>query len=232
MCRWYRPPELLFGARLYSSAVDIWSIGCIFAELMFRVPFFAGTTNLDQLKIIYSALGSPTEEEWPVSTIFERGGKSRRVQALLSFPFRFVSFVTQQLKSLPDYVQLDHVPNQPWHLHFSAAGPDAATLIRGLLAYNPNKRVTAKEVSVARLSSLPLSSLSFSLLLSRSLGPDLPFPPLLPSLSFVRSLLSSPSPPYRLSNPPTSTPRRTQPIHPNSPLQQLDRKSLESSLRS
>lgn len=35
---------------------------------MFRVPFFAGTTNLDQLKIIYSALGSPTEEEWPVRT--------------------------------------------------------------------------------------------------------------------------------------------------------------------
>ncbi|KAL7417346.1 kinase-like domain-containing protein [Mrakia frigida] len=112
---WYRPPELLFGARAYSSSVDIWSVGCIFAELMLRVPFFAGASNLDQLKIMYSAMGSPTEAEWP------------------------------NLKTLPDYVQLDFVPRKPWHLHFSAASPDAITMLKGFLAYNPNKRVSAKE---------------------------------------------------------------------------------------
>ena len=47
--RWYRPPELLFGARHYSVGVDIWSIGCIAAELLLRVPFIQGTSDLDQL---------------------------------------------------------------------------------------------------------------------------------------------------------------------------------------
>src|SRR5437660_933005 len=40
--RWYRAPELLFGAPLYSGAVDVWAVGCIFAELIFRVPLFPG----------------------------------------------------------------------------------------------------------------------------------------------------------------------------------------------
>ena len=65
--RWYRPPELLFGCRYYSSAVDTWSVGCIFAELMLRTPYLPGETDMDQLKTIFRALGTPTEEEWPVS---------------------------------------------------------------------------------------------------------------------------------------------------------------------
>ena len=65
--RWYRPPELLFGARYYSSAVDIWSVGCIFAELMLRIPYLPGESDMDQIKTIFRALGTPTEQEWPVS---------------------------------------------------------------------------------------------------------------------------------------------------------------------
>ena len=64
--RWYRPPELLFGCRYYSTAVDIWSVGCIFAELMLRIPYLPGESDMDQLKTIFRALGTPTEEEWPV----------------------------------------------------------------------------------------------------------------------------------------------------------------------
>jgi serine/threonine protein kinase len=63
---WYRPPELLFGCRYYSTAVDIWSVGCIFAELMLRTPYLPGESDMDQLKTIFRALGTPTEEEWPV----------------------------------------------------------------------------------------------------------------------------------------------------------------------
>ncbi|KAL0067223.1 TFIIH complex serine/threonine-protein kinase subunit kin28 [Marasmius tenuissimus] len=63
--RWYRPPELLFGCRYYSSAVDIWSVGCIFAELMLRTPYLAGESDMDQLKTIFRALGTPTEQDWP-----------------------------------------------------------------------------------------------------------------------------------------------------------------------
>jgi hypothetical protein len=44
----------------------MWSIGCIFAELMLRVPYLAGESDMDQLKLIFRALGTPTEEEWPV----------------------------------------------------------------------------------------------------------------------------------------------------------------------
>ena len=65
--RWYRPPELLFGSRYYGSAVDIWSVGCIFAELMLRIPYMPGESDMDQLKTIFRALGTPTEEDWPVS---------------------------------------------------------------------------------------------------------------------------------------------------------------------
>jgi cyclin-dependent kinase 7 len=45
----------------------MWSIGCIFAELMLRTPYLPGESDMDQLKIIFRALGTPTEEEWPVS---------------------------------------------------------------------------------------------------------------------------------------------------------------------
>lgn len=64
--RWYRPPELLFGCRYYSSAVDIWSVGCIFAELMLRIPYIAGESDMDQIKKTFMALGTPTEQDWPV----------------------------------------------------------------------------------------------------------------------------------------------------------------------
>jgi serine/threonine protein kinase len=71
ICRWYRPPELLFGSRYYGSGVDIWSVGCIFAELMLRIPYLPGESDMDQLKTIFRALGTPTEEEWPVNNISE-----------------------------------------------------------------------------------------------------------------------------------------------------------------
>jgi cyclin-dependent kinase 7 len=68
--RWYRPPELLFGSRYYGSGVDIWSVGCIFAELMLRIPYLPGESDMDQLKTIFRALGTPTEDEWPVNYYF------------------------------------------------------------------------------------------------------------------------------------------------------------------
>jgi cyclin-dependent kinase 7 len=68
--RWYRCPELLYGARYYGAAIDMWSIGCIFAELMLRVPYFAGDSDIDQLGKIFAALGTPTEATWP-GTLFD-----------------------------------------------------------------------------------------------------------------------------------------------------------------
>jgi cyclin-dependent kinase 7 len=68
-CRWYRCPELLFGAKMYGTGVDVWAAGCIAAELLLRVPFLPGETDLDQLSRIFQVMGSPTEGNWPVGSI-------------------------------------------------------------------------------------------------------------------------------------------------------------------
>ncbi|PWY73895.1 negative regulator of the PHO system [Aspergillus sclerotioniger CBS 115572] len=62
---WYRPPDVLLGSRTYSTSIDIWSVGCIMAEMYTRTPLFAGTTNEDQLLKIFHIMGTPTELSWP-----------------------------------------------------------------------------------------------------------------------------------------------------------------------
>ena len=52
--QWYRPPELLFGAKNYGGAVDMWSVGCIFAEMFLRLPYLQGETDIGQLRSIFS----------------------------------------------------------------------------------------------------------------------------------------------------------------------------------
>lgn len=63
--RWYRAPELLFGARRYGGGVDGWSCACIFAEMLLRGPLFAGETDVDQLNKITQAFGTIDETVWP-----------------------------------------------------------------------------------------------------------------------------------------------------------------------
>uniref|UniRef100_A0A804QAX2 Protein kinase domain-containing protein n=1 Tax=Zea mays TaxID=4577 RepID=A0A804QAX2_MAIZE len=62
---WYRAPEVLLGATHYSTPVDIWSVGCIFAELVTNQPLFPGDSELQQLLHIFKLLGTPNEEMWP-----------------------------------------------------------------------------------------------------------------------------------------------------------------------
>jgi len=62
---WYRAPELLLGCDTYNEQVDMWSVGCIFAEIILREPLFAAKTELDQLNRIFTVIGNPTEEAWP-----------------------------------------------------------------------------------------------------------------------------------------------------------------------
>ncbi|KAI0320860.1 Pkinase-domain-containing protein [Amylostereum chailletii] len=113
--RWYRPPELLFGCRYYSTAVDIWSVGCIFAELMLRTPYLPGESDMDQLKTIFRALGTPTEDDWPGHT------------------------------KLPDYVPVGQFPKTPLRDLFTAASADALNLLGKCLIYEPRRRITAKD---------------------------------------------------------------------------------------
>ncbi|KAL8026185.1 hypothetical protein ABFX02_14G011500 [Erythranthe guttata] len=73
---WYRPPELLFGATEYGVGVDLWSAGCILAELFAGKPIMTGRTEVEQLHRIFKLCGSPSEEYWkkwklPHATIFK-----------------------------------------------------------------------------------------------------------------------------------------------------------------
>ncbi|KAG0612009.1 hypothetical protein M758_7G183400 [Ceratodon purpureus] len=73
---WYRPPELLLGATEYGVAVDLWSTGCILAELLAGKPIMPGRTEVEQLHKIFKLCGSPSEEYWrksklPHATIFK-----------------------------------------------------------------------------------------------------------------------------------------------------------------
>ncbi|KAI5082973.1 hypothetical protein GOP47_0002716 [Adiantum capillus-veneris] len=66
---WYRPPELLLGATVYGAAIDIWSAGCILAELFAGQPIMPGRTEVEQLHKIFKLCGSPTEEYWRTSNL-------------------------------------------------------------------------------------------------------------------------------------------------------------------
>jgi cyclin-dependent kinase 7 len=113
--RWYRAPELLFGAKKYGTGVDIWAVGCILAELLLRIPFLAGETDLDQLAKIFQAMGTPSEESWPGVT------------------------------SLPDYIQFKHQPGTRLRDIFTAAGDDLLHLLSQLLYLCPLQRCTSSQ---------------------------------------------------------------------------------------
>lgn len=62
---WYRAPDVLLGSRAYTTSIDIWSAGCIFAEMCTGKPLFPGTNNDDQLTKIFRIMGTPNERTWP-----------------------------------------------------------------------------------------------------------------------------------------------------------------------
>ncbi|MCL4125373.1 UNVERIFIED_CONTAM: hypothetical protein GTU68_054996 [Idotea baltica] len=62
---WYRAPELLLGAKEYSCPIDVWSLGCIFGELLGMEPMFPGKSEIDQLNKIFKDLGTPSDKIWP-----------------------------------------------------------------------------------------------------------------------------------------------------------------------
>ncbi|KAF1987654.1 Pkinase-domain-containing protein [Aulographum hederae CBS 113979] len=120
--RWYRPPELFYRARQYSGAVDIWSVGCIFAELILRNAFLPGQTDIDQVEVICQRIGTPTEENWP------------GVSKLASYvPVAKDKVRPVQPKSY--YMQL-----------FGTVGPFGVDLLMSMFTLDPRKRVTAKGI--------------------------------------------------------------------------------------
>ncbi|KAG1668886.1 hypothetical protein FOA52_016055 [Chlamydomonas sp. UWO 241] len=112
--RYYRAPELIFGATDYTSAIDVWSVGCVVAELMLGQPLFPGESGVDQLVEIIKVLGTPTREE---------------IHAMNP---NYTEFKFPQIKA------------HPWNKVFSKRlPPEAVDLVARLLQYAPLKRMTA-----------------------------------------------------------------------------------------
>lgn len=61
--RWYRAPEVLLAYKVYTSAMDVWSVGCILGELLLRRPIFPGTDTQNQLDLICGMIGSPSHDD-------------------------------------------------------------------------------------------------------------------------------------------------------------------------
>ena len=121
---WYRCPELLLCMKHYGSAIDMWSVGCIFAEMMLRRPYLTGPsrTELDQLEAIFKSRGVPTLSDWP--GIIDLGDTQ--------------SLVTGN-QGRYELKPFDKIPGV-----FGASG-DAVNLLNRLLDFDPNKRISCEE---------------------------------------------------------------------------------------
>ncbi|KAH7286584.1 hypothetical protein KP509_32G013900 [Ceratopteris richardii] len=117
--RYYRAPELIFGAVHYTTAIDIWSLGCVLAELLLGQPLFPGENGVDQLVEIIKVLGTPTREE-----------------------------IKCMNPNYSDY-KFPQIKAHPWHKVFpKRAPPEAVDLVSRLLQYSPSLRYTALEACV------------------------------------------------------------------------------------
>lgn len=114
--RYYRAPELIFGATDYLPAIDVWSTGCVMAELMLGQPLFPGESGVDQLVEIIKVLGTPSKAE------------------ILSMNQNYSEF------------RFPAIRPHPWNKVFkSRTTPDAIDLVSQMLSYNPAKRLKPME---------------------------------------------------------------------------------------
>ncbi|RWV98141.1 hypothetical protein GW17_00039033 [Ensete ventricosum] len=113
--RWYRAPELLLNSTDYTAAIDMWSVGCIFMELMNRKPLFPGRDHMHQMRLITELIGTPTESE---------------LEFILNEDAR------RYMRHLPRY------PRQSFATLYPHINPVAIDLIERMLTFDPTKRIT------------------------------------------------------------------------------------------
>jgi serine/threonine protein kinase len=113
---WYRAPDVLLGSRTYNTSIDIWSAGCIMAEMYTGRPLFPGTTNEDQLVRIFRIMGTPSERAWP------------GISQYSEYKQNFQMFATQDLRSI--LPQID---------------PSGIDLLQRMLQLRPELRISAHD---------------------------------------------------------------------------------------
>lgn len=117
--RWYRAPEILLGSTRYTKGVDMWSLGCILGEMLLGKALFPGSSTINQIEKIMSAIPHPTPDD------------------VLSIKSEYGFSVIQRMLLKPQVPLEDLLkPSVP---------PDALDLLKGLLVFNPDKRLTAEQ---------------------------------------------------------------------------------------
>ncbi|KAK4457213.1 PaMpk1 mitogen-activated protein kinase encoded by the PaMpk1 protein [Cladorrhinum samala] len=116
--RWYRAPEIMLSFQNYTKAIDVWSVGCILAELLGGKPFFKGRDYVDQLNQILHILGTPDE------ATLSRIGSPRAQEYVRNLPY---------------------MAKKPFPALFPNQNPDALTLLDRMLAFDPERRITVEE---------------------------------------------------------------------------------------
>lgn len=115
--RWYRAPEIILSNAEYTRAIDIWSAGCIFAEMMGRTPIFPGNHYLDQMDRIIAVLGTPQRDDLPITLDEKTWG----------------------------YLQKNIVSKMSFSDLYPKIEPLAIDLLEKMLLYHPEKRYTAAQ---------------------------------------------------------------------------------------
>ncbi|TVY46444.1 Negative regulator of the PHO system, partial [Lachnellula cervina] len=113
---WYRAPDVLLGSRTYNTSIDIWSAGCIMAEMYTGRPLFPGTTNEDQLVRIFRIMGTPSERTWP------------GISQYTEYKPNFQMYATQDLRAI--LPQID---------------PNGIDLLQRMLQLRPELRISAQD---------------------------------------------------------------------------------------
>ncbi|KAF3493373.1 hypothetical protein DY000_02056652 [Brassica cretica] len=115
--RWYRAPELLLNSSAYTSAVDVWSVGCIFLQMMTRTPLFPGSDRENQIRLILELIGSPTEDD--IGSLNESA--------------------KQYLRTLPRF------DRQSFFVKFREVSFSAVSLLEKMLKFDPRKRISVED---------------------------------------------------------------------------------------
>ena len=124
--RCYRPPEIFFGDRTYKGeAVDVWSAGCVFAEILTGSVLFPGQSDIEQLSLIFDVLGVPAVEDWP------------EVEFLPCY-LPFNPQKPKDLETVLNNLKLKQSPKTPINDKF-------VSLIKQMLQLNPAKRIKVND---------------------------------------------------------------------------------------
>ena len=126
---WYRPPDVILGSTNYGFAVDIWSTGCIFAEMLLGQPLFNGHSDAEQLQKMFSLLGTPTTDNFPSYTKYPN----------------YRSIVAEARNGAFDQILPSSLKAYVSKTSLLQLGEPGCDLLARMLEYEPSRRITARE---------------------------------------------------------------------------------------